>query len=93
MPTPSDFDAVRAKCLTQTDCGDISARAIAESESLFIHKPHGAWPQESAAWRRLADAAHVCEALLVRRSLSFTAGSPDDHPGPFNDGELGMGGA
>ena len=92
MPMPSDFDAVRAKCLTQTDCGDIAQRAQDEAHTISEREGHSSCYLEAEAWLRLAAAAFACEAILVRRSLSFTAGSPDEHPGPFNDGTLGMGG-
>jgi hypothetical protein len=70
------FDAARAKCPTTDELRLMSEAAWCEAMSLDMRKPHAHWSQEASAWSRLAEAAHVCEALLVRRHLSFVGGVP-----------------
>lgn len=74
--------------LSQTDCGQIQARATYEAGVVAEAKSSAAWMETSNAWQRLADAAYACECLLVREALAFTRGAPDQLPGYFNDGTM-----
>ena len=74
------FNAVRSKCPTNTECRLMSERAQDEAAFLVMSKPHARWSLEAGAWQRLAEAAYVCESLLVRRQLTIVKGMPGSKP-------------
>lgn len=76
-----EFDSVRSKCPTQEALRLMSEAARDEAGSIYMKKPHAAWDVEAGAWMRLAEAAYVCETILVRRHLSFIQGVPKQEGG------------
>ena len=71
--TIPDFYAARQPCPTQDELRVLSERAHDEAAGIMLKPPHAAWELERAAWLRLAEAAYVCQTILVRRHLSFVS--------------------
>ena len=76
-----DFDSVRSKCPTQEALRLMAEAARDEASAIAMKKAGASWDVEAGAWMRLAEAAYVCETILVRRHLSFIQGVPEREGG------------